>query len=128
MGTTLSMPRTGQMSTADLGQQLAAAALALSAATGQLALVPLDAAGAAAMMGLLERSHRAIAYAQLLITRRAGEAEVHRLDPVTAQRIDQLVAQPGPLADGTAGIPPEELRQGMAPHRNTQAYMQAHLH
>ncbi|OIH84308.1 hypothetical protein BLJ79_12685 [Arthrobacter sp. UCD-GKA] len=116
------------MSTADLGQQLAAAALALSVATGQLALVPLDAAAAAAMMGLLERSHRAIAYAQLLITRRAGEAEVHRLDPVTAQRIDQLVAQPGPLADGTAGIPLEELRQGMAPHRNTQAYMQAHLH
>jgi hypothetical protein len=116
------------MSTADLGQQLAAAALALSAATGQLALVPLDAAAAAAMMGLLERSHRTIAYAQLLITRRAGEAEVHRLDPVTAQHIDQLVAQPGPLADGTAGIPPEELRQGMAPHRNTQAYMQAHLH
>ncbi len=116
------------MSTADLGQQLAAAALALSAATGQLSLAPLDAAAAAAMMGLLERSHRTIAYAQLLITRRAGEAEIHRLDPVTAQHIDQLVAQPGPLADGTAGIPPEELRQGMAPHRNTQAYMQAHLH
>ena len=116
------------MSTAELGQQLAATALALSAATGQLALVPLDAAAAAAMMGLLERSHRAIAYAQLLITRRADAAEIHRLDPVTAQQIDQLVAHPGPLADGTAGIPPEELRQGMAPHRNTQAFMQAHLH
>ncbi|WP_146755226.1 DUF222 domain-containing protein [Arthrobacter sp. AQ5-05] len=128
MGTSLSAPRTGQMGTAELGQQLAAAALALSAATGQLALVPLDAAAAAAMMGLVERSHRAIAYAQLLITRRADAAEVHRLDPVTAQHIDQLVAQPGPLADGTAGIPAGELRQGMAPHRNTQAYMQAHLH
>lgn len=116
------------MSTAELGQQLAAAALALSAATGQLALVPLDAAAAAAMMGLIERSHRAIAYAQLLITRRAAAAEIHRLDPVTAQQIDQLVAQPGPLADGRAGIPPEELRQGMAPHKNTQAFMQAHLH
>lgn len=71
------------MSTAELGQQLAAAALALSAATGELALVPLDAAAAATMMGLLERSHRAIAYAQLLITRRAATAEVHRLDPAT---------------------------------------------
>ncbi len=116
------------MNTAELGQHLAAAALALSVATGQLAQVPLDAAGAAAMMGLIERSHRAIAYAQLLITRRADAAEVHRLDPTTAQQIDQLVAQPGPLAAGSAGIPPEELRQGMAPHRNTQAYMQAHLH
>ncbi|MBV1778412.1 HNH endonuclease [Paeniglutamicibacter sp. ABSL32-1] len=63
-----------------------------------------------------------------MVTRRAEAAEIHRLDPVLAQKIDELVAHPEELANGTSGIPPEQLRPGMAPHRNILAYMQAHLH
>ncbi|MDO5745767.1 MAG: HNH endonuclease, partial [Micrococcaceae bacterium] len=128
MGTPLSATGTGQPSTAALGRGLAAAAVALSAATGPLADVSLDAAEAATLMGLLERAFRTVAYAQLVITRRAASVEVHRLDPVTAQQIDELVAAPEHLADGSTSIPVEVLRQGTAPHCNTQEFMRADLH
>ncbi|EMQ97640.1 hypothetical protein ADIAG_03020 [Paeniglutamicibacter gangotriensis Lz1y] len=128
MGTFLSASHSGPANTAELGQELAATSLALSAATGSLAQMSLDGASAATVMGLLERVFRTVAYAQLVITRRAAAVEVHRLDPVTAQQIDELVAAPEHLAAGSAAIPAEALRQGMAPHRNIQAYMQAHLH
>ncbi|WP_411734040.1 DUF222 domain-containing protein [Paeniglutamicibacter sp.] len=128
MGTPLSAAPTAQTTTAGLGRKMAAAALALSEVTDELGRVPLDAAASAAVMGLLERTHRTIAYGQLVVTRRAEAAEIHRLDPFLAQEIDELVAHPEDLANGTATIPPERLRPGMAPHRNILAYMQAHLH
>lgn len=128
MGTTLITPHMGPVTSAELGQQLATAAVALSSATAELGSVPLDAASAAVMMGLIERIHRIAAYAQLVIAQRAQIANIHQLDPTAALEIDGLVAAPGPLADGTSGLPPEVLRQGMAAHRNTQAFMQAHLH
>ncbi|MDR7356641.1 HNH endonuclease signature motif containing protein [Paeniglutamicibacter sulfureus] len=128
MGTPLAAPLSAQELTAELGRKMAAVALALSEVTAQLGQVALDAASGAAMMGLLERSHRAIAYGQLVVVQRAAAAEVHRLEPVIAQEIDELVAHPEELARGTAAIPTEQLRPGMAPHRNILAYMQAHLH
>ncbi|GAA5226860.1 HNH endonuclease signature motif containing protein [Paeniglutamicibacter antarcticus] len=128
MGTTLFTPLTGPTSTAEFGQQLATAALALSTATAELGSVPLDAASTAVMMGLIERIYRIACYAQLVVTQRAETAGIHQLDPSTAQQIDELVATLWPLADGTSTMPPEVLRQGMAPYRNTQAFMQAHLH
>ncbi|GAA1496504.1 hypothetical protein GCM10009628_15060 [Paeniglutamicibacter kerguelensis] len=104
-----------------LGQDMAAAILGLRELMGRLATVPLDAAASAIMLGLLEQGHRAIAYGQLVATFDADAAQIHQLDPASAQQIDDLVADPQSLADGTAYIPPEIMCQGMAPHRNTVA-------
>ncbi|MFJ6416121.1 DUF222 domain-containing protein [Paeniglutamicibacter sp. NPDC091659] len=111
-----------------LGQAMAAAVLGLRELAARLQGTPLDAAASAVMLGLLEQGHRAIAYAQLVATLDADIAQIHRLDPATAQHVDDLVADPQALADGTVGIPTEIMCQGMAPHRNTVAYAQAHLH
>ncbi|MGL3804542.1 DUF222 domain-containing protein [Paeniglutamicibacter sp. R2-26] len=111
-----------------VGQDMATAVLGLRKLTARLAAASLDAAASAVMLGLLEQGHRAIAYAQLVATFEADAAEVHRLDPTTAQRVDDLVADPEALAEGTVEIPPVVMCRGMAPHRNTVAYTQAHLH
>ncbi|MFF5791520.1 DUF222 domain-containing protein [Paeniglutamicibacter sp. NPDC012692] len=111
-----------------LGRHLAAAVLSLRATVGELAGLNLDAAASATVRGLLEQAHRSIAYGQLRATFQADASQVHRLDPDTALRIDTLAAHPEGLADGTAHVPAEVLRRGMAPQRNTQAYLQAHLH
>lgn len=111
-----------------VGQDMAAAVLSLRKLTARLAKASLDASASAVMLGLLEQGHRAIAYAQLVATFDADASEIHRLDPTTAQRVDDLVADPEPLAEGKAGIPPAVMCRGMAPHRNTVAYTQAHLH
>ncbi len=118
----------GHTSIEAVGRQLAAAVLSLRATAGELAGLNLDAAASATVLGLLEQAHRAIAFGQLHATFQADASQVHRLDPDTALRIDMLAAHPEGLADGTAHVPAEVLRQGMAPQRNTQAYLQAHLH
>ncbi|MFJ6417437.1 DUF222 domain-containing protein [Paeniglutamicibacter sp. NPDC091659] len=118
----------GHTSIEAVSRQLAAAVLSLRAAAGELAGLNLDAAASATVLGLLEQAHRAIAFGQLHATFQADASQVHRLDPDTALRIDMLAAHPEGLADGTAHVPAEVLRQGMAPQRNTQAYLQAHLH
>lgn len=121
-------PVSGHRSIEALCRQLAGTVLSLRATMDHLAALPLDAAAGATVLGLLEQAHRSIAFGQLRATFQADAAQVHRLDPDTALRIDGLAAHPQALADGAAQVPAEVLRQGMAPQRNTQAYLQAHLH
>lgn len=111
-----------------LGQDLAAAVLNLRVLIRRIQGGSRDAAASAAILGLLEQGHRAIAYGQLVATSNADAAQIHRLDPAAARHIDDLVASLDSLADGSATIPAETMCQGMAPHRNTVAYAQAHLH
>ncbi|GAA1498184.1 HNH endonuclease signature motif containing protein [Paeniglutamicibacter kerguelensis] len=121
-------PGSGHRSIEAVGRQLAGAVLSLRAAMEMLAGLQLDAAAGATMLGLLEQAHRSVAFGQLLATFQCEVSQVNRLDPDTARRIDRLAANPEALTNGTAHVPAEVLHQGMAPQRNTQAYLQAHLH
>lgn len=128
MGTPVSSPRLGLEPIAEIGQKMAAVVAGFAAASELLPMALLDAAGCATLLGLLERLQRKIAYTQLVITARADATQIHRLDPLLAHEIDLMVADPQCLANGEKQIPSEVLREGMAPQRNTQAFMQAHLH
>lgn len=118
----------GQAHTDTAIRQLAGAVLALRAAQQRLGGTDLDAASAALVLGLYEQGNRAVAFGQLRTVFAADAAGVHRLDPGTASQIDALAADPRALAEGTAGVPAEVMCQGMAPHRTTAAWLQAHLH
>ncbi|MFL4473840.1 DUF222 domain-containing protein [Paeniglutamicibacter sp. MACA_103] len=107
---------------------LATAVLALRAAAQRAGGMGLDAASSAMVLGLLEHGRRTIGYAQLQATFQADATGIHRLDPETATAIDDLAADPRTLADGSAAAPPERFVPGMAVHRNTAEYLQAHLH
>ena len=109
-------------------RQLADAVLALRAAQERLGAADLDAASAALALGLYEQGNRAVAFGQLHAVFAADALQVHRLDPGTAAAIDALAADPRELAAGTAPVPAEAMCPGMAPHRTTAAWMQAHLH
>lgn len=121
-------PASGHASIAAVGRQLAATVISLRATMAQLSEMEIDAAASATVLGLLEHAGRSIAYGQLLAVHQADTSEIHRLDADTAALIDQLTSHPESLSDGTAHVPLERLAQGMAPHRNTQAYLQSHLH
>ncbi|MGL3805098.1 DUF222 domain-containing protein [Paeniglutamicibacter sp. R2-26] len=118
----------GRTNTESLCRQLAGTVLSLRATVEDVAALPIDAAAAATVLGLLEAAHRAIAFGQLRATFQADAAQVNRLDPGTASQIDRLARDPEELAGGAAHVPAEVLSRGMAPQRNTQAYLQAHLH
>lgn len=121
-------PASGHASIEAVGRQLAAAVLSLRATMDQLARMQLDAAASATVLGLLENAGRCVAYGQLLAIHQAETSEIYRLDAETAALIDELTSHPQALSDAVAHVPPERLAPGMAPHRNTQAYLQAHLH
>lgn len=108
--------------------QLASTVLSVRALSEHLQGASLDAAGSAIFMGLLEKAERTINYTQLVVTHQAELSQVHRLDPVVAQQIDELVEDPAPLADGSVKVPAEQLCKGMSPYRNPQAFLQGHLH
>lgn len=108
--------------------QLASTVLSVRAISEHLQGISLDAAGSAIFMGLLEKAERTINYTQLVVTHQAELSQVHRLDPVLAQQIDELVEDPAPLVDGSVQVPAEQLCKGMAPYRNPQAFIQGHLH
>ncbi|MDQ0094590.1 HNH endonuclease signature motif containing protein [Paeniglutamicibacter psychrophenolicus] len=118
----------GQADTDTAIRQLAAAVLAVRAAQQRLGSADLDAASAALVLGLYEQGNRSIAYGQMHAVFTADALQVHRLDPGTAAQVDALAADPCSLSDGTANVPVERMCQGMAAHRNTNEWMQAHLH
>ena len=121
-------PASGHAEIEDVGRQLAAAVLSLRATMDRLVNMQLDAAASAAVLSLLEQAGRSIAYGQLLAIQQAETSEIHRLDADAAALIDELASHPQAWADGAVHVPPERLAPGMAPHRNTQAYLQSHLH
>lgn len=128
MSTQASTSPAGQDTVDQLCQDLAAGVLALRGIVARLVTASPDAAASATVLGLLEQVHRTTAFGQFVATNDADLAEVHRLDPATAQLIDRLVANPQSLADGSVRVPAATLCKGMAPHRTTAAYTQAHLH
>lgn len=109
-------------------RHLASALLTLRASLKDLAPSSMDAASSALVLGLLEQGTRSLAFEQLRTVFHADALKVHRLDPDTANTIDQLAAAPHSLSDGHTGVPVERMCSGMAPHRNTASYLQAHLH
>ncbi|MCV9996060.1 HNH endonuclease [Paeniglutamicibacter sp. ZC-3] len=122
------IPPRGHARTDTAIRHLADAVARLRAAQRELDGLEPDAASAALLLGLLEQGNRAIAYEQLRTAFRADANQVHRLDPDTAAAIDALAADPGALAEGNAEVPPERICPGMAPHRDTASWLQAHLH
>lgn len=128
MSTQTNTDTTDIASVPGLLSQLASAVLCVRAISEHLSGASLDAAGSAAFMGLLEKAERTINYTQLVVTHQAELSQVHRLDPVVAQQIDELVDDPAPLAAGTVQLPAEQLCKGMPPYRNPQAFIQGHLH
>lgn len=128
MSTQTNTDQTDTDSVPELLSQLAAAVLSVRELSEHLRGACLDAAGSAICMGLLEKAERSINYAQLVVTHQAELSQVHRLDPVVAQQIDELVADPAPLADGSATVPAQQLCKGMSPYKNPQAFIQGHLH
>lgn len=118
----------GQADTDTAIRQLAAAVLAVRAAQERLGSADLDAASVALVLGLYEQGNRSIAYGQMHAVFTADAVQVHRLDPGTAAQVDALAADPCSLSDGTGTVPVERMCQGMAAHRNTSEWMQAHLH
>lgn len=128
MSTQASTSPTEQDTVDQLCQDLAAGVLALRGIVARLVAASPDAAASATVLGLLEQIHRTVTFGQFVAIYDADLAEVHRLDPATAQLIDGLVANPYSLADGSARVPASRMCKGMAPHRTTAAYAQAHLH
>ncbi|MCV9995622.1 DUF222 domain-containing protein [Paeniglutamicibacter sp. ZC-3] len=122
------IPPRGHEGTNIAVSDLATAVLALRAAAQRAGGMGLDAASSAMVLGLLEHGRRTIGYALLQATFQADATGIHRLDPETATAIDDLAADPRTLADGSAAAPPERFVPGMAVHRNTAEYLQAHLH
>ncbi|NKG20047.1 HNH endonuclease signature motif containing protein [Paeniglutamicibacter terrestris] len=109
-------------------RNLAAVLLHARSTLEELTTLNPDAASSALLLGLLENTQRTIAYGQLHATFHAEVNQIYRLDPETAAHLDALAATPQALADGTTDVPPERMCTGMAQHRNTAAYLQAHLH
>ncbi|QXQ10195.1 HNH endonuclease signature motif containing protein [Paeniglutamicibacter sp. Y32M11] len=109
-------------------RNLAAVLLDARSTVEELTTLNPDAASSALILGLLENTQRTIAYGQLHATFHAEVNQIYRLDPETATHLDALAAAPQALADGTTAIPAERMCTGMAQHRNTAAYLQAHLH